>query len=168
MTKLTHGARIILGLAFLFFGLNGLLHFLTMPAPTGNAAIVFTGLATDRFLFPTMFTVMTISGALLLVGRFVPLALTVMAPVLVNIAIFHLSVDLRGIGPGALLTVLVVFLAWSYRDAFKTMLAAKHKLGAQPTLLPRPEVPSTKQPAASGTAWPPPPTQQPAPAVHVH
>ena len=154
MTKLAHVARILLGLGFLVFGLNGFLHFFTAAAPTGDASIVLTGLATARYVFPTMFGFMTLSGAMLLAGRFVPLALAFMAPVLINIIGFHLAVDPRGVGPGAFLTVLEVFLAWSYRDAFKTMLAAKHPLEAQPTRLPRPEVPLMTPPTTSGTAHP--------------
>jgi hypothetical protein len=167
MTKLTHVVRVLLGLAFLFFGLNGLFHFMTPPPPTGNAAIVFAGLVADRFLFPTMFGVMFISGAMLMVGRFVPLALALMTPVLVNIAVYHLSVDLAGIGVVAVLTVLEVFLVWSYRDAFKPMLAAKHALGALPTRFLQHEVPSLKQPAVSTPAVPPTPPETPAPALHV-
>jgi len=126
MSKLTHVARVLLGLSFLVFGLNGFLHFFTPPAPMGDALTVFTGLNAAGYLFPVMFGFMTLSGVMLLAGRCVPLALAFMAPVLINIVGFHLAVDPGGVAIGGFLTVLEIFLAWSYRDAFKGMLAAKH------------------------------------------
>lgn len=167
MTKLTHVVRVVLGLALVFFGLNGFFHFFTPPAPTGNAAIVTAGLDAYWTLFPTMFGFMTLSGALLLVGRFVPLALAFMTPILVNIVGYHVSVDPGGIGVGAVLTVLVVFLAWAYRDAFKTMLAAKHAPWAQPAMRLEPELPLIKRPTAAGSIVPPAPPRPSPPAVHV-
>jgi len=126
MSKFTLAARILLGLAFVVFGLNGFVHFFAPPAPAGEMATVFAGLMAARYLFPLMFAVMTLSGVLFLAGRFVPLALTCMAPILVNILGFHLAVDLGGIGPGAFLTALELFLAWRYREAFAGVLAARH------------------------------------------
>jgi hypothetical protein len=153
VVKTSNVARVILGLAFLFFGLNGFLHFFNPPAPSGDAAIVYTGLVATGYLFPTMFGVMVLSGVMLVVGRFVPLALAFLAPVLVNIVGFHLFLDPGGIGLGAVLTVLEVFLAWSYRDAFKTMLAARHTLAPQTTPVLRPEVPAIQKSATSGGTW---------------
>jgi len=121
-------ARILLGAAFLFFGLNGFLHFFTPPAPTGVALTVFSGLTAAGYLFPMMSGFMTLCGVLLLIGRFVPLALTLMAPILINIIGYHLVIDPGGIGIGAFLTVLEVFLAWSYRAAFMSLLAMKPTL----------------------------------------
>jgi hypothetical protein len=67
-----------------------------------------------------------IAGVLLLVNRFVPLALAIIAPVVVNIFAFHLFLDLPGFaGPAPVVIVLEIYLAWVYREAFRPMLAAK-------------------------------------------
>ena len=67
---------------------------------------------------------------MLIAGRFVPLALVLLAPILVNIVAFHVFLDLKGIGLGAFFMVLEIFLAWAYRDSFKQVLAMQ----AQPTV----------------------------------
>lgn len=85
-------ARILMGLMFFVFGLNGFLHFL--PEPKGgmseNATAFFTGLMQSGYMMPLIFGTQTLVGALLLVNRFVPLALALIAPVIVNIIAFHI------------------------------------------------------------------------------
>jgi hypothetical protein len=66
-----------------------------------------------------------IAAVLLLINRFVPLALAFLAPILVGILTFHVATSLAMIGPGAFLSLLELYLAWSYRRAFCPMLAAK-------------------------------------------
>jgi hypothetical protein len=68
-----------------------------------------------------------IVGALLLANRFVPLALALIAPVIVNIIAFHAFLAPSGAGPGALVLVLEIYLAWAYRKAFLPMLAPRVK-----------------------------------------
>jgi len=115
-------ARILLGFIVALFGLNGFLHFLPMPAPTGGAAQFFGGLSAAPYFFPLMAATQLIGGVLLLSGRFVPLALTILAPVIVNIVGFHITLDPHGFGPAALVLVLEIYLAWAYRDSFAPML----------------------------------------------
>jgi hypothetical protein len=117
-------ARILLGLIFFIFGLNNILLFLHMPPPAGDALSYMTVLMTHG-VFKVIGLLMVISGLLLLVGRFVPLALTILAPILVNILIYHALIDpAGGVGgavPGLVATVLEVFLIGVYRKSFYTL-----------------------------------------------
>ena len=120
----TVAARVLLGLVFLSFGLNGLLHLFPLPPAQGAAAVFINGLIASRYFFPLLFVVYVLTGAALVMGRFVPLALTVLAPVIVNVAIMHLFVpsSRAEIGLAALVTVLEIFLAWRYKTAFRPLL----------------------------------------------
>jgi uncharacterized membrane protein YphA (DoxX/SURF4 family) len=82
------GARILLGLIFLVIGLNGLLHFFSMPLPSGDA-LTWYGIMAGHHWMNFVSVVQLVAGLLLLVGRFVPLALALLAPVLVNILLYH-------------------------------------------------------------------------------
>jgi uncharacterized membrane protein YphA (DoxX/SURF4 family) len=117
--------RVLLGLMFLVFGLNGFLNF--MPAPKElppDVLAVFTGLMKGGYM-------MVVSGAevlvavLLLVNRFVPLALALLAPVIVGILTFHIAIAPATIVPGVVVLVMELYLAWAYRGAFRPMLRAK-------------------------------------------
>ncbi len=90
-TIAAHIARVLLGLIFLVFGLNGFLHFIPMPPPTGAAADFSIGLFKGQYFFPLMAFIQVVSGALLLSGTLVPLALLLLAPIVVNIFFFHLA-----------------------------------------------------------------------------
>jgi uncharacterized membrane protein YphA (DoxX/SURF4 family) len=118
-------ARLVLGLVFLVFGLNGFLHFLPQPPMTGPAGAFVGALASSGYLLSLLSATQVLSGALLLSGLFVPLALTLLAPVIVNIVAFHLF-----LAPGNYVVVGAVlvsefFLAWCYRAAFASMLQAR-------------------------------------------
>ncbi len=116
-------ARILFGLVFTVFGLNGFLNFLPAP-PHPAAADAFLGaLAASGYMFPLIKGTEVVVGLLLLSNRFVPLALTLIAPVLVNILAFHAFLA-PGIGLPLVLLALELGLAWAYRDAFRPMLRA--------------------------------------------
>lgn len=121
--KLPVVVRSLLGLTFLVFGLNGFFQFLPQPAVPAEAGTFLGGLVSAKYLFPLLKGTEIIAGALLLSGRFVPLALTLLAPIIVNIAGFHLF-----LAPGLPMVVFLLgselYLAWAYRDAFRPMLAA--------------------------------------------
>ena len=123
----TVAARALLGLVFFGFGLNGLLHLFPLPPAQGAAAVFINGLIVSRYFFPLLFVIYVLTGTALLIGRFVPLALTVLAPVIVNIAVMHLFVPSSSaeLGLAALVTVLEIFLAWSYRAAFQPLFRAR-------------------------------------------
>lgn len=126
---LPHVARILMGLIFFVFGLNGFLHFLPAPALEGGAGAFAGALAATGYMFPLIKGTEVIAGLLLLSNRFVPLALTILAPVVVNIFLFHTV--LTPPNPMAFFLVIAnVYLAWVHRDAFRAMLAAKTTLPA--------------------------------------
>src|SRR6478736_2832417 len=81
-------ARVLLGLVFFVFGLNGFLHFLPQPPPPARALAFMGGLASTGYFFPLLKATEVAGGVLLLAG-FVPIALTLLAPVIVNIVAFH-------------------------------------------------------------------------------
>jgi hypothetical protein len=117
-------ARILLGLMFLVFGLNGFLSFLPMPPLAGAPGAFMGALAATGYMFPLIKATEVIAGALLLSNRFVPLALTVLAPIVVNIVAFHLVLE-RSAGMSVVLAGLLGYLAWAYRGSFRGVLAAK-------------------------------------------
>ena len=124
-----------MGLAFLLFGLMGILMALgVMKVPDTNLSedlkTVNAALAKAGYMNVVSWT-MAIVGVLLLINRFVPLALALIAPILVGILTFHIAMQPAGIIPGAILSVLELYLAWSYRNAFCPMLRAKVIPGAK-------------------------------------
>ena len=124
-SKLPTVARVLMGVPFLVFGLNGFLHFLPTP-PMPAAAGAFVGaLAASGYLFPVLKIVEVTSALLLLSGRFVPLALTLLAPVLVNIVAFHAALAPAGLAIPLVLLAAEIYLAWVHRDAFAPLLRAK-------------------------------------------
>lgn len=98
-------ARLLLGLVFLVFGLNGFLHFIKAPMPTGIAG-QFVGAIFASGYWAVIFGVQVISGVLFLANRFVPLALVLIGPVIVNILAIH---GLMG-APGLPLAIVVAVL----------------------------------------------------------
>jgi hypothetical protein len=121
-----HIARYLLGGAFVLFGLNGFLQFLPAPPPPPPAALSFaSALQATGYMFPLIKGTEVIAGLLLLGNRFVPLALTLLAPVLVNILAFHVFLAPAGLLLPFVLLAAELVLAWSYRDAFVPMLRAR-------------------------------------------
>ena len=83
-------ARYLAGLIFLVMGLNGFLHFIPFPPPTGVAGQFMGALYVSHYLW-VIFAFQVVGGALLLINRYVPLALAILAPVIVNILVFHIT-----------------------------------------------------------------------------
>jgi uncharacterized membrane protein YphA (DoxX/SURF4 family) len=127
MRHLPTVARILLGLIFFVFGLNGFFHFIPQPPPPPAAGAFAGALFATGYFFPLLKTVETLSGLALLAGRFVPLALTLLAPIVVNIFFFHAFLHPGGIALALVVLVLEIFLAWSYRSAFAPLLNASAK-----------------------------------------
>lgn len=117
-------ARIVLGLIFTLAGLNGFLHFLPLP-PKPAVATQFIGLLDATHYMVPVFALQLIGGLLFLVNRFVPLALTLIAPVLVNILLFHLLMDLHGTLPGAIATLCWAVVFHRHRQAFAPLFQVK-------------------------------------------
>lgn len=117
--------RVLLGLMFLVFGLNGFLNFI--PAPKDlppDLVTVSTGLMKGGYM--TVVSATEILVALLfLINLFVPLALALLAPIVVGIITFHIAIAPATIVPGIVVLVMELYLAWAYRGAFRPMLQAK-------------------------------------------
>lgn len=110
-------SRILLGLLFTVFGLNGFLHFIPMKPPTGLAGQYMGALFVSHYLV-VVFLVQLIGGILLLVNRFVPLALLLLGPVLVNILLFHSFMAPEGLPMALFATVLWLIVFAGVRQAF--------------------------------------------------
>jgi hypothetical protein len=130
-------ARVTLGLVFLLFGLNYFLEFLPPPPPPPEQALGFLGgLMAGGYVFPLVKTIEVVAGAALLANRFVPLALTLLAPIVVNIAAFHFLLAPSYAMPIALI-LLELYLAWTHRAAFLPMLRARSEeapISERPTI----------------------------------
>ncbi|RMF71290.1 MAG: DoxX family protein [Acidobacteria bacterium] len=119
------GAQILLGLIFFVFGLNGFFHFLPMPEMSPEAGSFLGALAGTGYFFPVLKLVETVSGALLLVNRFVPLALVLLAPVVVQIFLFHAFLDPAGLPLAIVIVILEAYLGFFvYRRSFDGVLRA--------------------------------------------
>lgn len=123
------GGRILLGVVFGFFGLNGLLHFYKPPLPTGDALTWFGIMFTHHWL--NFIAVVQLVGALLiLVGRFVPLGLTLLAPVIVNILLYHALLWPHGYGFAIVVLIMELFLMAVYWRSFVPLLHPNPELTA--------------------------------------
>ncbi|MBN9617628.1 MAG: hypothetical protein BGO25_19365 [Acidobacteriales bacterium 59-55] len=111
-------ARNLLGLIFLVFGLNGFFHFIPMPPPSGLAGQYMGALFVSHALV-VIFLLEIAGGALLLVNRFVPLALVLLGPVLVNILIFHFLMARAGLPMAFFVTLLWLIVFAGVRRAFR-------------------------------------------------
>ena len=111
--------RVLLGLIFVFFGSNAFLRFLPMPPlPQGLAGEYLHAFFESGYVY-FIGGLQVIGGLLLLIGKFVPLGLTILGAIIVNIWLFHLLMAPEGLPPGIVVTILELFLIWRYRDAFK-------------------------------------------------
>lgn len=115
-------ARTLLGLAFLVFGLNFFVPFMPMPPMEGPAGAFAGALFATGYMFPMIKGIEVLAGALLLSGRFVPLALLLLAPIVVNIAAFHVFLTPGEIGMSAVFVALLAFLGYAYRGSFRGAL----------------------------------------------
>jgi uncharacterized membrane protein YphA (DoxX/SURF4 family) len=114
--------RVLLGLVFFVFGLNGFLNFIPMPPPAGRAGDFMGGLGASGYFWPLLAVTETLCGAALLAGRFVPLALVVLAPIVVNIVLFHVVLAPEGLPMAIIVLACEAYLAWAYRDSFRGVL----------------------------------------------
>ena len=111
-------ARVLLGLIFVVFGSNIFLHFIPMPEPQPGLLGDFTKALFVSHYLHVVALFQIVGGLLLLVGRFVPLGLVLLAPVIVNIDLVHILMEPSGLPMAAVVTILLLFLIWRYRDAF--------------------------------------------------
>jgi uncharacterized membrane protein YphA (DoxX/SURF4 family) len=118
MKILTLIARLLLGLIFVVLGLNGFLNFLSMgPMPSGLAGQFIGALALSHY-FWVVAALQVAGGALLLVNRFVPLGLVLLGPIIVNIILYHLFLNLTGIALAFVVTILWLIVFYAHRQNF--------------------------------------------------
>jgi putative oxidoreductase len=131
MKILTHISRFLLGLIFLVFGLNGFLHFIPMPPPSGVAGQFLGAMFVSKYLL-VVSGLQVISGALLLINRYVPLALTILGPIIVNILLFHGLMSPAGVGLAIFVTIFwgVVFVG--VRSAFAGIFQQRIEIKTEP------------------------------------
>jgi len=121
-------SRILLGLVFLIFGLNDFHPFIPMQMPAGDAgALSMLMYQHGWFLFHGALFV--VAGVLLLIGRYVPVALVILGPILVNVLVFHVTLQPSGIGMGLVCTALELFLIYAYWPAFRGIFTSKMEVG---------------------------------------
>lgn len=116
-------ARLLLGLVFVVFGLNGFLNFLSMgPMPEGLAGQFLGALILSHY-FWVVAALQVVGGVLLLVNRFVPLALVLLGPVIVNILLYHAFLNAAGAAPAILVTILWFIIFYAHRQYFAGIFA---------------------------------------------
>ena len=128
MSKVIVGARIVLGLLFFVFGLNGILHFLPMPAMPDNDATRLSLIMMNHGWMTFVAVLQVVGGLLLLVGRYVPLGLVILGPIIVNILLYHVLLDPKGVPAGLVAALLEAFLIWVYRRSFRGLFDASPEL----------------------------------------
>jgi uncharacterized membrane protein YphA (DoxX/SURF4 family) len=122
-------ARVLLGLLFFVFGLDWFVHFMPQPKemPPAGAMDFGGALMKTGYMMELVKGTEVIGGALLLANCFVPFALAILAPVIVNIVALNVILAPSGMGYGMSvgLVVFELYLAWAYRSAFRPMLACR-------------------------------------------
>ena len=109
--------RSLLGLVFVVFGSNKFLHFMPLPPMTGEAGAFMGAMYMTHYLY-VVAAFEVVGGLLLLTGRYGPLGLTLVGPVVVNILAFHTFMAPSGLPVATVVAVLALFLLWSYREHF--------------------------------------------------
>jgi putative oxidoreductase len=128
VNKLTLVIRVLFGLIFFVFGLNGFLNFLPQqPMPEGAAGELINALLQTSYFFPLLKLVEVLCGLAILTGFFVPLALVIIAPVVIHINLFHIFLT-PPIGLGLILLAMNIYLGWAYRKSFSEVLKMKTAL----------------------------------------
>jgi putative oxidoreductase len=110
-------ARVLLGLVFVVFGSNAFLHFIPMPPMQDQAGAFIGALITSGYIY-VIAILQVVGGLLLLIGRFIPLGLTLLGPVIVNIMLYHIFLDPSGLPMAIVISILALFLLWVYRYKF--------------------------------------------------
>lgn len=143
MEKLITVARLFLGVVFTTFGLDYFFHFMPELPVSNTGAAYLTALFETGYLFPIVKVIEIVAGLLLLSGYLVPLALTLLTPVVLNIFLYHAFLDANGRVLAIVIFVVNLLLIWAYRDYFKGLF----ELRARPRV-----VSFTRQPLAQEVA----------------
>ena len=128
-------ARSLLGVIFVVFGSNMFLHFIPMPPPPeGPARDFMTALFVSHYLY--LVGAFEVAGGLLLfTGRWTPLGLALLGPVIVNILAFHALMAPAGLGMAIVVSALALFLVWRYRENFAGLVRPPQPAQPQQSIL---------------------------------
>jgi putative oxidoreductase len=127
MKTLTVIARVLLGLVFVVLGSNAFFHFMPMPEMTGYPGQFIGSMAATGYL-QAVAAFQVAGGLVLLIGRFVPVGLTLLGPVIVNIFMYHVFMDHSGMPIALVVCALEAFLIWRYRAAFTGVFQSDQRL----------------------------------------
>ena len=122
--------RVLLGLMFLVFGLNGFVNFIPAPKDMPQEIMNVIGALMKGGYMTVVSGAEVLVAVLLLTNRFVPLALALLAPIIVGIITYHVAMQPATIGPGIVVLLMELYLAWAYRGAFRPMLRMRTIPGA--------------------------------------
>jgi len=114
-------ARVLLGIVIVVFGSNAFLHFIPTPPLQGQAGAFIGALIASGYIYAVAM-LQIVGGLLLLIGRFVPLGLALLSPIIVNIMLYHICLDPSGLPVAIFVSLLALFLLWVYRDRFAALL----------------------------------------------
>ncbi len=120
-SQFTKIIRILLGIALLIFGANKFLHFIPMESPSGAAGDFLNSLGTSGYIFPVVGVLEVVIGLLLLLKKWIPFALVLLAPISINILLFHMFLDIPGISIALLITILNGILIYKNWSSFKPL-----------------------------------------------
>lgn len=120
-SKLDMGARIVLGLIMIVFGLNFFLQFIPMPPPPEKMMKVMTAFMEIGYILPFVKVIEIVAGLMLLANMFTPLALILLAPIILNILCVHTLIDTSGLPMALLLVAIEIFLVCNRWDKFKPL-----------------------------------------------
>ncbi|NER17240.1 DoxX family membrane protein [Spongiivirga citrea] len=123
-SKLTMVLRILMGLIFVVFGANKFGGFLPNPELGESAGSLIGAIINSGFMWEVMGVIYIIAGLLLIVNKAVPFALVLLAPMVVNIFLFHAVLDPAGlVGPSTLVAILQIALMYAHWDKFKGLFS---------------------------------------------
>ena|SRR5664279_3623057 len=119
--------RTLMGLLFIFASITFFFNLVPVPPMTGTVKTFNEGLASVGYFFPMLKVVELVCGLAFVSGLFVPLATVVIAPVIVNIFMFHMFVDHTMPGPAIAIFLVLsnIFIAYYYRNSYAGLLTAK-------------------------------------------
>jgi putative oxidoreductase len=128
MKTVSHILRVVLGLIYVIFGINFYLHFIPMEMPTeGPIASFMGGLSSAPYMWHLIKVTEIVGGLLLILGSYVPFALTILFPVTLNIFMFHISMTPIGDAVMSIVMMIIhIFLFFHFKNNFTGILSGKN------------------------------------------
>jgi uncharacterized membrane protein YphA (DoxX/SURF4 family) len=122
-SQFTKIVRLLLGIMLVVFGSNKFLHFIPLPPPTGSAGDFMNSLGTTGYIFPIVGILEVFIGIMLLFKKWVAFALVLLAPISINILLFHLFLDIPGVSAALLVTILNGILIYKHWKQYKPLFS---------------------------------------------